>query len=640
MPRPRSAAPAAPTLSLRVGLRRTSPRGSPQRRPLVPCLASRTATCWRQQGGAAVFSLQEPPVRLALALLPSLVLTVTGLARAQTPCFEPSFGTLLGSDDDIVFPAITFATPFSAFSQVFLQAEVSSNGFVWLGANSNPDAGCCSGTGAALAAGAPRICAFWTNLVTDGVAGSGVYHASPPGREVITWANAYEAYDPTIRFTVQLQLAGTGEFTVWFHPSTSLVQAPNTAVCGVSPGTTTDPGSIDFSTAAPYSSNTQATLYEEWATGTFDLTQRAFEFAPNGVGGWLLQDRSTCPFVPASWVTYGPGCPPATGISGASFYEEFTGATLDLTGLEFELTPNGTSGYLVQQTSGSFFAGYTNAVPMQDDQVVDQILPFPFLNPGSVCTTAGFCSNGYVWLDNFNNGAAAAPFVPAFLFDGPRISAAWTDFDMTAGGMTYFDASATEAYFTWIDAPDFSNPALRSTFQIQLFADGRIKLCYGSMAIGANRPVLAGYGAGGALHDPGSIDLTASVPFVSGSGFLPVILQATGAQPVLGQAFPLEVLNLRPSALIGLLALGFTQFNPGLPLAGVGMPNCFLHTSLDATPAFVITGATTPINLLTIPGNLGLLGAQVHAQAAILDPGITPIDLAASNGGTMTFGMY
>lgn len=579
-------------------------------------------------------------MRLASVLIPSLLFAVAGAVRAQAPCFEPNFGTLLGSDDDVVFPAITFATPFPAFSQIFLQAEVSSNGFVWLGANGNPDAGCCAGTGAALVAGAARICALWTNLVTDATTGSGVYHASLPGREVITWANAYEAYDPTIRFTVQLQLVGTGEFTVWFHPATSMVQAPNTGVCGISPGTTSDPGSIDFSTAVPYTSNTQPTLYEEWATGTFDLAQRTFEFVPNGVGGWLLFDRPACAFVPATWVTYGPGCPPASGISGASFYELFTGATLDLTGLEFELIPNGTSGYLVQTTTNSFFPGYSTIVPLQDDQVLDQVLPFPFPNPGGVCTTAGFCSNGFVWLDNFNNAAPAAPFVPAFLFDGPRISAAWTDLDMTAGGNTYFDATPTEAYFTWIDAPDFGNPTLRSTFQIQLFSDGRIKLCYGGMAVGANRPVLAGYGLGGATYDPGSLDLSASVPFVSGNGVLPVTLAAAGGQPVLGQPFPLAAGNLRPSALVGLLVLGFTQFHPGLPLAGVGMPNCFLHTSLDATPAFVVTGTTTPIHLLTIPGNLGLLGAQVHAQAAILDPAITPLGLAASNGGTMTFGLY
>ncbi len=87
--------------------------------------------------------------------------------------------------------------------------------------------------------------------------------------------------------------------------------------------------------------------------------------------------------------------------------------------------------------------------------------------------------------------------MPAFLSDGPRIAALWTDLDLSAFGTAYFDATPTVVYFTWIDAADFSNPTLRSTFQIQLFADGRIKLCYQNLNVGATRPVLAGYGLGG-----------------------------------------------------------------------------------------------------------------------------------------------
>ncbi|HEX5051567.1 MAG TPA: hypothetical protein VFZ65_07345 [Planctomycetota bacterium] len=576
----------------------------------------------------------------ALALATTTVATLVGSLRAQlpAPCYEPDLGVLLGSADDTVFPAVTLTAPFFAFGTLYQQVEVSSNGFVWLGANSNTDSGCCSGTGAALAAGPARICALWTDLVTDGVAGSGVYHNSLPGREVFTWANAFESYDPTIRFTVQLQLVGTG-FTVWFHPGTTIAQVPHTGVCGASPGGVADPGSTDFSASMPYNSNTLGTLYEEWAFGAFDLPQRTFEFVANGAGGWLLQDRPSCPFIAGSWIPYGAGCPPQSGISGASFYETFTGATLDLTNLEFELTPNG-SGYAVQSTTNAFFNGYANVVPMQDDQVVDQTLPFPFVNPGGICMTAGFCSNGFVWLDNFNNAAPASPYVPAFLSDGPRIAALWTDLDLTAFGTAYFDATPTTAYFTWVNAADFTNPSLRSTFQIQLLSDGRIRLCYQNLSVGANRPVLAGYGLGGATYDPGSIDFTASVPFESGTGVLPVTLDWSGVPPVLGRPFPLEAGSLRPTAILGVLAVGLTQFNPGLPLASAGMPGCFLHTSLDVTLTFAVTAPTTQINLITFPPDAAFVGAQLYVQAGIVDPGITPLGLLASNGGAMTLGFY
>jgi hypothetical protein len=579
----------------------------------------------------------------SLVLATALAAALGGFPRAQSPgspCYEATFGTLLGSADDVVFPAITLQSPFPLFGTLWLQAEVSSNGFVWLGANHNPDTGCCTGSGAGLAAGATRICALWNDLVTDGVAGSGVYHNSLPGREVITWANAFESYDPGVRFTVQLQLINSGVFTVWYHPNTTVNQIPHVGVCGVSPGGVADPGSTDFSASFPHNSGAQRTLYEAWPVSNFDLAARTFEFVPNATGGWLLQDRPSCPFVAGAWATFGQGCPPPSGISGASFYELFTGSSIDLANLELELTPLGAQGYLVQPTSGSFFTGYSNAVPMQDDQVVDQTMPFPFVHPGGVCTTAGFCSNGFVWLDNFNNAAPAAPYVPAFLFDGPRISALWTDLDLTAFGTAYFDTTPAAAIFTWLDAADFGNPSLRSTFQVQLFADGRIKLCYRGIAVGANRPILAGYGLGGATWDPGSIDITASMPFSTGTGVLPVTLDAIGVRPVLGASFPLQVDFLRPSAVAGFLVLGLVQHNPGISLAAQGMPNCFQHTSVDATQFFLATPPATVLNLLAFPGNAAFAGLVLHAQVAVVDPGITPLGIAVSNGGTMTLGLY
>src|SRR5688572_19049929 len=175
-------------------------------------------------------------MRPVLVLATAAILATAGLARAQTglaSCYEPDFGTLLGSNDDFVFPATTLGTPFVAFGNAYPQIEISTNGFVWLGGSGNPDTGCCSGTGASLASGAARICALWTDLVTDGVNGSGVYHRALPGRDVITWANTFESYDPSIRFTIQLQLTAAGEFSVWFHPATTIAQIPHTGVCGV-----------------------------------------------------------------------------------------------------------------------------------------------------------------------------------------------------------------------------------------------------------------------------------------------------------------------------------------------------------------------------------------------------------------------
>ena len=83
-----------------------------------------------------------------LALSATVVLGGRVCGQISTaPCYEPALGTLVGFDDDFVFPAITLASPYPAFGNVYLQAEISSNGFVWLGANGNTD----SGWGSALA---------------------------------------------------------------------------------------------------------------------------------------------------------------------------------------------------------------------------------------------------------------------------------------------------------------------------------------------------------------------------------------------------------------------------------------------------------------------------------------------------------
>jgi hypothetical protein len=77
-----------------------------------------------------------------------------------------------------------------------------------------------------------------------------------------------------------------------------------------------------------------------------------------------------------------------------------------------------------------------------------------------------------------------------------------------------------------------------------------------------------------------------------------------------------------------------------VPLAGLGMPNCFAHTSLDVTLGFVPTGSTTALPPLVFPPVAAFAGFTLYAQVAVLDAGITPADLATSNGGVIRLGLY
>ncbi|HLQ38676.1 MAG TPA: hypothetical protein VK348_12785 [Planctomycetota bacterium] len=563
-----------------------------------------------------------------------------GSALAQSlpaPCFETNLGIFVGFADDFVFPAVTLNAPFSLFGTNYTQIQISSNGYVWMGGTPNTINGCCAGSGAALVAGQPRICALWTDLITDNVSGAGIYFNSLPGRDVITWKDCREFGTVAPRFTIQLQLVTGGGFTVWYSGATGTTQAFHSMVCGTSPGNNAaNPGSTDLSASFPFNSGAQPTVYEEWPGTTFDLSARTFEFVANGNGGWLVLDRSACVIPPsAAWNVFGQGCPAASGIFGPSFYELFPTTTFDLNNQNIELFPLGPTGYLVNP-GGTFFTGFTNIVPQGDDTVVQLPLPFPFPHARGTCTTAGFCSNGFVWLDNVSTGASFTPTSTQFLSGGARVAPAWSDYIFTSSGNCFFDTTPTDAYFTWNNAPEFGGAGI-STFQLQLHSDGRMTFCYQTVGQ-LSHQVLSGWSGGNQTVDPGPIDISASMPFLTGLGVRPLVM-SSNALPRLGSTFPLQLTDMAPAAVAGFVVLGFTQFNPGLPLDPLGMPGCNQFVAPLANLFFAATPPTQTVSLVVIPNNAALGGVLVQVQTAVFAPGINTLGVEASNGGTMRLGL-
>jgi hypothetical protein len=45
-------------------------------------------------------------------------------------------------------------------------------------------------------------------------------------------------------------------------------------------------------------------------------------------------------------------------------------------------------------------------------------------------------------------------------------------------------------------------------------------------------------------------------------------------------------MQIPASSLLGMTILGFTPYQPGIELSTVGMPGCYLHTSLDVLQIF------------------------------------------------------
>jgi V8-like Glu-specific endopeptidase len=332
----------------------------------------------------------------------------------------------------------------------------------------------------------------------------------------------------------------------------------------------------------------------------------------------------------ASFSTYGLGCP-----SPITFYELFGGGQSDLGGRSFRMTPAAGGGWSVADcTSNCFDPNFSNNLNLSDDQLATNLgLGFSFPLPGTGATTRiDVDSNGWIGLvaGQFTRSDFSES-VSEFLTEGARLALLWDDLNPSNGGGVYFDTFPGKAMVTWAGVPQFgANDA--HTFQAQFLANGEIVISYA--AANASIDALVGFTVGGGVSDPGPIDLTASVPFSTGSGGQPVGLGA-GSNPVLGTTVALRLSNLPASAVAAFLNLGLAPVS--VDLSTIGMDGCSLLVGvIEGLPMTV--GAGTATVSLGIPNSAGLLGVHVFAQGVVLAPGVNALGALTSNGGDLRLG--
>src|SRR5262249_114007 len=157
----------------------------------------------------------------------------------------------LGQGDDFVFPAVPLGFSFPYHGTNYTDIEVSTNGFVWLGALNNTNPRCCAGTGAQFVTDPASIAILWPDLISAfNDPNSGSYFHTFAGRAVITWFNwnEYGQVGTQPNFTLQMQLTSNGEVTYWYSADTAVTIAFHSAVVGITPGNgAVDPGSTDIS---------------------------------------------------------------------------------------------------------------------------------------------------------------------------------------------------------------------------------------------------------------------------------------------------------------------------------------------------------------------------------------------------------
>lgn len=569
---------------------------------------------------------------LLTAAIAALLGTSLAAQNTPAPCWEPNLGTNLGLTDDSVAQGQALGFTFTGPGNVQVTSiDVSSNGFVWLGSNTDP--ACCNGDPLTFVTDMARLAPLWMDLnpSQSGNVYFNTFAATPTSlaRAVVTWDGVPE-YGGSQTFSVQLQILADGSFVFTYDGQVS--NLGHDVLVGCTEGVTATANTTDFSaitTSSPYVGGTNPTIFEVQQL-LFDHAGRSFEFVPNGTGSYIVLDRG-CVF--ASSQKFGRGCP-----QPAVAYELFPQSTVDLSNTAIDFMNTG-AGYLAIPTTG-FFTGYAGAVTTGDDVVSGPFtLPFTFNFPGGSTTGIDISSNGFVWLSTGNFDPRCCYGDPTlFVFDGPSIAALWQDLNPSQGGAIYYDVDPnnTEVHITWVGVPEYYNGGA-NTFQITLRSDGSFRLSWQTV-VNQSHDCLVGFSQGNGAVDPGSMDLSASLPFTIGTGGTPVALgAAAGSRPALGTTFVMETSAIPAGSLAAFMAFGFASLLPGNDLGAFGAPGCSQHVSLDATQFFLLTGDPTPY-LFPIPNGIWLIGVTLHAQALTLSPGINALGAATSNGLSFTIG--
>ena len=355
-------------------------------------------------------------------------------------------------------------------------------------------------------------------------------------------------------------------------------------------------------------------------------------------GGLASVDRWGCR---ASGTRFGAGC----YTMPDTFYEEFPTppANFDLSQstLHMDWTP---TGYSVTRTVGApaFVQPISSDLMLGDDSVTGPIqLPFPIPYPGGSSNQIVIGSNGFVYLEP---DALAWPFgyVSDLLSRAPRHAALWGDLDPATGtgaGTVHYDIDPTNqtVFVTWLGIAEWNTPSAISTFQIAMSANGAVEYRYQNCAISA-RPALTGWSPGYGAADRGGLDLSATGPFSTWNppGVAPLEHDATSL-PILGAVTTVTTTNIPVGASFGTTVLSWTRHDPGIDLAGFGMPGCRQHVGMDLVAAFLPASGTAN-HSFAVPTMTALLGAHVYTQGIVFTPGVNALGALTSNGVDLQFG--
>jgi hypothetical protein len=333
----------------------------------------------------------------------------------------------------------------------------------------------------------------------------------------------------------------------------------------------------------------------------------------------------------ASAVGYGTGC---VDRAAATFYELFGNGAFDLSNTSLQLLPTG-NGYIALQGGNSWWTPVGANLGLTDDSVsAAQPLGFTLNYPGGSTSSVYVSSNGFVWAQSNTDNGCCAGDPAALRSGGARWCPLWNDLNPGAGGTVVFDQDLVNgaAYVTFTGVPEYGT-SNQNTFQVAFFSSGAVELRWQSCSV-LSHQVLTGWSPGGGQRDPGSVDISASLPIITQPDLV-ALAHAASARPVLGTSISLRTTNVPSGAPFGATLLGLIEITAGLPLDGIGMPGCRQYLNADSTLIWFPVGSTgsTPFS---IPGSIAFAGLQIRSQSVALAPGINPLGAISSNGVRLT----
>ncbi|MCA8964043.1 MAG: hypothetical protein KDC48_04125 [Planctomycetes bacterium] len=345
----------------------------------------------------------------------------------------------------------------------------------------------------------------------------------------------------------------------------------------------------------------------------------------------------------AALETVGTSCP-QPGV----FYELFTGTgTGDLTGLTYRFNSASGTGCNAS-ASGRFITNLGTNLNLGDDTEATVTLSSALPYPGGSTSSLVVCSNGFISVAS-GNGTSYQPLGTALLARPHASWNVWRDFICNATGNVWFEEIGGVAYITWngvIGYVGTTAGTVTSTFQLQFeLATGHVDFVFGSMDTvsvstwAGGEGYLVGFSPSGASLDPGSVDLSAVLPtsiVLPGNDIAPLALNAS-ARPLVTTTINFDTTNIPAGTPFGAVLLGFTQFNPGIDLTGIGMSGCRQYNEGAATLLFLPGGNTSNSLAFTVPNYIGY---QIEAQSVVYAPaaGLTQLGAIASNGLALFLG--